>query len=332
MRVAIYQLGKFHTEIFGFLLDALGCAGHDLVIYNDPDDDLCSFLRYYDKLFERRLVVRPCGTLLAEHAGYDKILMTTVDDFIWSELSRGESSDRIIAIEHERGWWRPELACHVGLSPFVSSPHLFPVYAKPRAAVHRSVTHTPSRSHRLHLAIVGDVTPAKHIEEITAFLDHSAHTRVTFFARKASFLVHQLRTHAGTERVVLRDNVASEELVEALESDAIDAIWTPIRHGFCHSTFKLSGALPLAFNLQKLLIVPDMIAEAYDLDGVVVYRNGVDGLCEMLRGWDDKSEDHWTDLSQRAALFVQRTVAENRLLLDRMIETGVGASRARDLA
>lgn len=326
MRVAIYQLGQFHTEIFGFLLDALAHAGHDPVIYNNNAVDPCSFLRYYDRLFKRPLVVRPCDALLHEHTDYDRIIMATVDDFIWPELSHGESH-RIIAIEHERGWWKPEIQCHVGLSPFVSVPHMFPIYVKPPTSTPSDDRHkVPSRSHRLHLAIVGDVTQAKHIEEVMAFLDHSPDTRVSFFARRATPLAHDIRTYAGP-RVQLRDNLSAEDLVTVLESDDVDAIWTPIRQGVNHSTFKLTGALPLAFNLQKLLIVPDMIADAYELRGAVVYTSGVEGLREMLGGWDERSEEDWSELSLSAATFAQRTVLTNERLLRQMLETGVGAAQ-----
>lgn len=320
MRVAIYQLGRFHTETFGFLLDALERSGVTVVIYNNVESDPFSFLAYYTELFARPLDIRPCDRLLAEHSGYDRIIMATVDDFIWPELSHGESC-KIIAIEHERGWWRPELSCHVGLSPFVSIPHMFPVYSPVSDHVHTS----PKASDELHLAIVGDVTDTKHMEEMNAFLDHSPGTKISFFARKATDLVHRLGAeYAG--KVLMREDVSTGDLIGALESDDIDGIWTPIRHGVNHSTFKLTGALPLAFNLGKLLVVPDMIAEAYGLEGAVVYRSGVAGLREMLAGWDTRSKEDFRDLSRRATAFVQQTVFNNGRLLQQMLETGTGAT------
>lgn len=323
MLVAIYQCHACHTEVLGFLLDALANEGHQVIVYNDPHRDPSSCLDFYQTRLGRRLDVRPCHALSQEHVQCDRIIMTTADDPISQSLLDG-CAEKIIAIQHERGWHRTWLPCHVGLSPYVSNPFLFPVHQSPPLFCPAPAgPSTPARAAFLHLAIVGHVTHAKHLEEISAFLASSTRTRLTFLSRQESQYVQMIRASPGNAgRVMVADNLPTRELVTVLESADIDAIWTPVRKNVDHSSIKLTGALPLAFNLRKRLVVPDMLASAYGLGGaVVVYDSGVAGFLDMLGCWDARTAQEWERMSQLADAFVVNTVASNTALLRRMLVT-----------
>lgn len=69
-----------------------------------------------------------------------------------------------------------------------------------------------------------------------------------------------------------------------------------------------------------------MIANDYGLEGAVVYTSGVEGLLDLLNGWNAITKDDWDDLSRRAAAFVTRTVETNQGVLSRMLlQHGSGA-------
>lgn len=319
MHIALYQSYKCHTEVLGFLLDAL--AGHVVTIYNDPEHDSATFLSYYEHHFGVPLDVRSCHRLTSDLEAIDKVIMVTADDEINPWILQAHA-EKMVLIQHGRTWWHTGLPCHGGLCPYAASPFMFPVYSRPTIISHP----IPHRSEYLHFAVVGHVTETKHCDEMFMFLTHMPNTRLTFFARQHSDQVASFQHHPSfAGRVHVRLNLPTHELASALQSDDIDAIWVPVRRDVEHSNFKLTGALPLSYNLQKLLIVPDMIADAYRLDGAVVYESGVDGLRDMLRGWDSRTDAEWRDMSARSTDFVTRTVTANKLLLDQMLHQGHGA-------
>lgn len=335
MRIALYQSYRCHTEVLGFLLDALSppVCGHDdhaddhvLTLYNEPDADSATFVRYYRDLFSqlKAPIVKPCSCLHADLANIDKIIMVTADDSIDPSILYRDPT-KTVMIQHGNTWWHPSLPCHGGLSPYTATPFMFPVYSS-RLTSSRYIPPPRERSDSLHLAVVGHVTSSKHMEEMTAFLAYSVHTRLTFFARQFSQQVHDLQV-MGQGRVRVRLNLPTADMIEAIQDDDIDAMWVPIRRDVDHSTFKLSGALPLSYNVQKLLIVPDMIARVYELRGAVVYESGVVGFTSMLHAWDRMTRRDWLDLSELATGFVESTVAKNKTQLRGMLERGVSADR-----
>lgn len=325
MRVALYQCYKCHTEVLGFLIDSLARDKHEVVIYNEPASDASSFVHFYEDLFGTSLEIRPCHALASDHAELDAIIMATADDPM-SLLVIRECPQKIVAVQHERVWHRTEdLSCHVGLSPYVSDPFMFPVYEA--LSVLNNSARMPARAEQLHLAIVGHVSESKHLDEIHAFLASSTKTRMTFMSRQHSRLVHTILTNpAYVGRVRVLNNLATHYLMTILGHVDIDAIWVPVRSYFDHSSTKLTGALPLAYNLKKRILVPDMIATAYGLDGAIVYASGVEGFLALLDEWDARTEEDWKDLAGRATAFVRRTVESNRVLLSRMLSTGDGAA------
>lgn len=323
MHIALYQSYLCHTEVFGFILDALRVMypQYTLTVYLGPGTDTATFIPFYEELFGLTLTIKPCYQINSDIANIDKVIMITVDDPIDHAILYAHP-DKFVLIEHERTWFHTSMPCHTGLSPYTATPFVFPVYAQ--LPPERPVP-TVKPAARLHLAVVGHVTSSQNSDEMRAFLNFSPHTRLTFFSRQYSHEVNEIQTTSSfTGRVRVKTNLSTKALISSLKDNDIDGVWAPVRKNGIHSTIKLTGALPLSYNIQKLLIVPDILATSYCLEGAVVYDNGVDGLLLMMQEWDARSEEDWKHTAEQATAFVQRTVCTNLTLLRRMIEDGVG--------
>jgi len=316
MRVALVQMTNKHTEIFGVFIEYLLYRNIEFKIYYNLEKDKYSFLPYYEKIFGVKFDIVPTEYLLNEYFDW-YIFTSSQEDNRYPERFKHNFNHKSIFIHHLWKHQKNYMINSFKVSPVIDLevPYILPVYLK-YFKIHGNYKNNK-------LALVGAIRnnmADKDLNLLKELFERDDDFEVYVFMRKWDWVGAKRRyKFLENERIKCFSGLETEKMIEKLSE--VKMIIPLCKYGGWFHKERLTGALPLALNLNIPLLMDKRFAKIYGIEGC--------GLCyekSMLEVFDKflslEKNDYYKYVSN-IAKFRKEQFKKNKEELDRFLNVKV---------
>ena len=258
MRIAIFNSFPFHYEMFGFIIHFCKTFNHNLTIYTNKDNNL-GWFDFYDKEFGKIKYrnykkFRNVSLLI-----YDLVILTTDDDPKFNY----KDSDKILVIDHLNKCRCPNHKNHIGTRPFKDNKIPWVLSCYP-------VNKCNNKDKKIIISVVGglDNITSNNIKLITNISD-KYDVEWNFVSREICKKVKELPIQKHCY-----ENVKTGKMIKILKSTQYVLLPTLDEK----KDNSISGIIPLAISMNKVLILPDHLKNVYELESAIYHENNMVNL------------------------------------------------------
>lgn len=287
---ALIQLTKKHTEIFGTFLEIILNNNWDLTIYYNLQADEYSFLPYYMDFFKKNFDLRSPHHLIEDKDKFDYFIWTSSSDenHIPECFKSKEYADRSIFVQHQAAHIKDYMYKNIVVSPVIKlgnmQTYIFPIYKN-----YKQIHYKAAKNQPIVFGIIGGIRTLKNGKTLDRNLDLVKATidkfpnenyEFHFFMRKWDWMWISKKYPflVKSKKIKAFFGLKTNNLIEKLRS--VKFILPIGKKGGWFYWQRLTGAIPLAINLNIPLIIDEKLAKIYGLEECsVLYK---DNLTEIL--------------------------------------------------
>ena len=311
---ALVQLSKKHTEIFGSFLEIFIKNEWDFYIYYDKDDDNYTFVNYYQKLFNTKFNIRAGKELMEYKNAHDFYIFTSsADDVRMDEYFKQPSmANKCIFVNHQAPHWKPYMHKNILMSPVIKSSELDKEQCATIVPIYREYKKLHSNPNQTIIAIVGAIhKQAKDINLLKDVLEKHAGKDFTFyiFMRRMDWKA-VVQTNAflkNNPHIQVHSGLTTEKMMEKLKE--VKFIWPLSKQGGWFYWQRLTGAIPLAINLNMPLVIDKKLAKIYDMESCCILYNKQ--LSEIMDEIIQLPKDKYFNLIENAVIYKKLIAKRN---------------------
>jgi hypothetical protein len=317
LSLGLVQRDSIHSEVFGPFLQLCKHLSIDCTVYSGGRNDPLSMLDLFRSWVGIEFQTKGAGEWKAdlEEGRLDRVVLITSDEWWRKDPHTNipfvtKHSDKIIAVHHDsEEYFRPYYPTFCCLVPFAGMDKwIFPIYDTPKEG---SALDKDGALVQIGILDRRPGSKAKDIDDIVRYLKSSPDRRVVSYAREAA------DAPVGLKNFTMRVGLPSDTMIREIQGD-YRYVWIPIPKSSPYGTKILTGAIAVAVNLDKLILMPRHLAESYRLTGcVLTYEESIMEIADFL-GQENQAEL----LSNLAAWKRERflgNVANFRSLLTRSV-------------
>lgn len=288
VKIAIVQITPKHTEILGTFMELL--KNFELTFYYDMEKDHYTFLKYYQKLFNKKLDILPSDRLVADRYLYNFfIIVSSADDTrLDYQFRTDDILDKCIFIQHQAAHWQNHMKWNLVVSPVIKidgySSLIVPFY-KQYQKIHWNQQGN-------NLAVIGAIRPHESDKDVNLLLDLLDNYRygdyqIHLYMRRLDWRMickkyPFLKDHP---RIKVLVGLKTNEMVEKLR-DVKFILPLSKKSGWFYWQ-RLTGSIPLAINLNIPLIMEKGLSDIYDIgDCSLLYINSIREVMDYAIGLD----------------------------------------------
>jgi hypothetical protein len=289
---ALIQLSPKHTEILGTFIEIIKYNHWNVVIYYDIDADDYTFLHYYQQLFGT-LDIRNPSLLMNEYKSYNYYIYSSSGDDkrIDNIFKTPEFSNKTIFIMHQAHHLQPYMKKMLKVSPVINLPltintqYILPVY---KSYYHH---HNKKAKNKITFAVIGairfdkSVSKDKDIQLIIDILEKypDQNYKIYFFMRNQDWKVitkkyrillsnSHVRNYPGMTTINLINKLREIKYILPLAKKTGIFYWQ-----------RLTGAIPLAINLNIPLVMDSDLAKIYSIhECSFIYDTSITEIFDQL--------------------------------------------------
>lgn len=280
MHIALVQLTKKHTEIFGTFIEIILKQGWTLSIYYNIMTDEYSFVPYYLYLFNTNIPIKSTGYLSEDIDNIDKIIWTSSsdDNRMQDYFKTPEYANKSIFVQHQSAHLKDFMYKNIIVSPVISSEKLnatMPVYMLPIYKSYKKLHYKRSPDGKIIFAILGGIRGTtsgkildRNLDLIKDVIEEFPHANYEFqfFMRKWDWIWICKKKPFLKECPKIRafSGLQTPEMIKQLR---YAKFILPIakKNGWFYYQ-RLTGSIPFAINFNIPLIMDIKLAQIYNLE------------------------------------------------------------------
>jgi len=295
---ALIQLTKKHTEIFGTFLEIILHNNWDLTIYYNLQADEYSFLPYYMDLFQKKFDIKLPHQLINDKDQFDYFIWTSSSDenYIPECFKSKEYADKSIYVQHQVAHMKEYMYKNIVVSPVIKldnmQTYILPIYRN-----YKQIHYVSGKNQPIIFGIIGGIRTLKNGKILDRNLDLVKETIEKFpnenyefqflmrkwdwiwISKKYPFLVKSKKIKAFF-------GLNTNDLIDRLKS--VKFILPIGKRGGWFYWQRLTGAIPLAINLNIVLIIDEKLAKIYELEQCsILYKENLTEIFESVLKMDD---------------------------------------------
>ena len=268
MKIGYYEELSCHLEVLGAFIEILQ-EEHELVVYNNGDKS--QWLEYYKNLYN--IKSKNIETIFTDYQNLDMIIVgTSFETKKILEFNNSDFNNKCVYVCHlqENTANFPDNKVFV-LSPLnktISNTYIFPIISKNM--------HEKSID-KLRIGIVGRFKKDnRDVSDLLKLLDSDYDNyEIIIYSRHPKFVPQVLKDKQSEKPHILKIKyrVSTEKMLR--DFTKISYLWPLIQKGSEYHDDRLSGALPLGFNLNTPLILDKTTADIYEIESAKIYNNSI---------------------------------------------------------
>jgi len=295
---ALIQLTKKHTEIFGTFLEIILNNNWDLTIYYNLDADEYSFLPYYMELFQTKFSIKSTHQLVEEKDQFDYFIWTSSSDenHIPECFKTLEYADRSIYVQHQAAHMKEYMYKNIVVSPVIKlenmQTYIFPIYKN-----YKQLHYQAGENQPIVFGIIGGIRTLKNGKTLDRNLDlikaiiekyPNENYEIQFLMRKWDWMWISKKYPflVKSKKIKAFFGLNTNDLIEKLRS--IKFILPIGKKGGWFYWQRLTGAIPIAINLNIPLIIDEKLAKIYALEQCsILYKENLTEIFESVLKMED---------------------------------------------
>jgi len=295
---ALIQLTKKHTEIFGTFLEIILHNNWDLTIYYNLQADEYSFLPYYMNLFQRNFNIKSPHQLVDDKDRFDYFIWTSSSDenHIPECFKTKEYAEKSIYVQHQAAHMKEYMYKNIIVSPVIKldnmNTYILPIYKNYKQMHFRVDEKNP-----IIFGIIGGIRTLKNGKTLDRNLDlvkaiiekfPNENYEIQFLMRKWDWMWISKKYPflVKSKKIKAFFGLKTNDLIEKLRS--VKFILPIGKKGGWFYWQRLTGALPLAINLNIPLIIDEKMAKIYELEECsILYKENLQEIFESVLKMDD---------------------------------------------
>lgn len=273
----------FHTEVLDYLFELHNSSEFDLILYNT--NDRYNNLEIY-KLKYPNIKIKDVSYFILDLTSglFDKAYMVSYDNVIVPEMLKLYKSKLIFIAHHQR---HIQLFSFLNMDFITLTPGLFIDkkninYTLPiikGSDTNFILNQTDKKDNDINIALIGAFTRYnKNLETINHLINHNIKLHV-FTCNKDVFL-DEIST-AYPSNFILYKAKTTNEILKTIKENNIQFIGLFPNHDSNFFKNQWSGSIAFAYNHNIPIILPEKIAELYNLKGHVSYQSNDDIIYNM---------------------------------------------------
>jgi len=287
MHIALIQLTKKHTEIFGTFIEIILKNNWDLTIYYNLMVDEYSFVPYYLYLFKKEITIKPTGYLTEDIDNIDYFIWTSSsDDNRMSDLFKSHKfANKSLFVHHQSAHLKDFMYKNIIVSPVIKSQKLDalnPAYILPIYKSYNKLHYKRREDGKIIFAILGGIRGTnsgkildRNLDLIADIIEEFpyANYEFQFFMRKWDWIwICKKRPFLkNNPKIVAYSGLQTPEMIKQLH---YAKFILPIakKNGWFHWQ-RLTGSIPFAINFNIPLIMDKKLAQIYRLENSSIIYN-----------------------------------------------------------
>lgn len=295
---ALIQLTKKHTEIFGTFLEIILNNNWDLTIYYNLQADEYSFLPYYMNLFDKKFDIKSPNYLKEDKDKFDYFIFTSSSDenYIPDIFKSIEYAEKCIFIQHQAAHMKEYMHKNIVVSPVIKltniQTYILPIYKN-----YKQMHYMETENQPIVFGIIGGIRTLKNGKTLDRNLDlvkniiekfPNENYEIQFLMRKWDWMWISKKYPflVKSKKIKAFFGLKTNDLVEKLRSVKFIL---PIgkRLGWFYWQ-RLTGAIPLAINLNIPLIIDEKLAKIYGLEECsILYKENLQEIFDIVLKMED---------------------------------------------
>jgi hypothetical protein len=295
---ALIQLTKKHTEIFGTFLEIILNNNWDLTIYYNLQADEYSFLPYYMELFQNSFDIRLPHQIIEDKDRYDYFIWTSSSDenHIPELFKSNEYADRSIFVQHQAAHMKDYMYKNIIVSPVIKlenmNTYILPIYKN-----YKKMHYLETENQPIVFGIIGGIRTLKNGKTLDRNLDlvkaviekfPNENYEIQFLMRKWDWMWISKKYPflVKSKKIKAFFGLKTNDLIEKLRS--VKFILPIGKKGGWFYWQRLTGAIPIAINLNIPLIIDEKLAKIYGLgECSVLYKENLLEIFESVLKMED---------------------------------------------
>ena len=271
MKIAYYEENSFHTEIIGTFI--FNHRKDEICIFNN--DDLSQTLDTYAKIENFKIIDKNLFDVCANTFDRIYISYSHTTDEMYSKL---ENKNKVYVICHLKSEIKPEFKNVIVLTPINHTPgktyYILPIHG-----------FDMDKKDKMRLAKLDcDISVIGRFKDnnrdykdlMKLIKEHEDKDfRLDIYSRHVKFVPKELqelsKSHISTLRILTKLNTAA---INKRISDS-KFILTNVSKDSCYYKDRLTGMIPLAFNLNIPLIIDYRLKAIYNIRSCIEYKDSV---------------------------------------------------------
>jgi hypothetical protein len=293
---ALIQLTKKHTEIFGTFLEIILHNNWDITIYFNEDE--YSFLPYYMELFQTKFDIKSTHQLVEDKEQFDYFIwMSSSDDnHIPDCFKTHEYAEKSIYVQHQAAHMKEYMYKNIVVSPVIKldnmQTYILPIYKN-----YKQLHYQASENQPIVFGIIGGIRTLKNGKTLDRNLDlvksviekfPNENYEFQFFMRKYDWMWISKKYPflVKSKKIKAFFGLKTNDLIEKLRS--VKFILPIGKRGGWFYWQRLTGAIPIAINLNIVLIIDEKLAKIYGLEECsILYKENLTEIFESVLKMDD---------------------------------------------
>ena len=296
---ALVQLTKKHTEIFGAFLEIILNNNWDLTIYYNLNADEYSFLPYYMDLFQKNFEIKAPQKIVEDKDRFDYFIWTSSSDenYIPECFKSREYANKCIYVQHQAAHLKEYMYKNISMSPVIKlnnlNKYILPIYKN-----YRQMHYVAAENQPIVFGIIGGIRTLKNGKTLDRNLDIVKNTIEKFpnenyefhffmrkwdwmwISKKYPFLVknpNKIKGFFGLKTIDMIDKLKRVKFLLPLAKKGGWFYWE-----------RLTGAIPLAINLNIPIIIDEKLAKIYGLEECsILYKENLTEIFENVLKMED---------------------------------------------
>jgi hypothetical protein len=286
MKIAYYEENNFHTEIIATFL------------YNHKDDEICIFnnddisTTINSFVFADNYKIFNKDLFDLSKNSFDRIYISyshTTDD-IYKSI---ENKDKVYVICHLKSEIKPEFKNVIVLTPINHTPgkthYILPIHGfniKTRGDNSKKIN---------NICVIGRFKDNnRDYKDIIKFVNHKDNKlKIQVFSRHPKFIPKEIYDlQKKTPQII---SILTKTSTYILNNYILKSnfIFTNVAKDSCYYNDRLTGMIPLAFNLKVPLIMDSKLREIYNIKSCIEYK---DSITEVINKISSMTEEEYNTL------------------------------------
>jgi hypothetical protein len=266
MRIAVCERYQMHTECIGPIYYMCKKLGHECVVYTCEQDD-CNMLPFFEKCLDDVIQTRDISDIYRDSDQFDFIVLNTSDEWNETEIKMMGQS-KVVVLHHDQKHENESMLNYFYLHPFKDEKDwIFPIYPC-------SYIHTKKASSSVMIigtvnAFKDEYIPSKDLKAIERYLRKGKKLQV------CARTIDDLEVYNKYPNLKIHLKKSTDDMIRLIND--IDFIWIPVHvdGSSIYNKTSFSGSISFGVNMNKIMIMPKVLQNAYGLKGVLTYEKDI---------------------------------------------------------
>jgi hypothetical protein len=266
MRIAVCERYQMHTECIGPIYYMCKKLGHDCVVYTCEQDD-CNMLPFFEKCFDDVIQTRNISDIYRDADQFDFIVLNTSDE--WNDIEiKMMGQSKVVVLHHDQKHENESMPNYFYLHPFKDEKDwIFPIYP---------CRYNHNKKASSSVMIIGTVNafkdeyiPSKDLKAVERYLRKGKKLQV------CARTIDDLEAYKTYPNLKVHLKKSTDDMLSLIND--IDFIWIPVHvdGSSIYNKTSFSGSISFGVNMNKIMIMPKVLQEAYGLNGVLTYEKDI---------------------------------------------------------